>query len=112
MFPSIRGEVFELGHQGVDQFSAACVIGHQLLHARESEHLALGVVGFRQTVALEKDRIPGCELNLIFLVAHIGHEPERHSGGLEFYHSAIRSLEGQAMTCISEPQGPRLWVED
>ena len=88
------------------------MISHQLLDSRESKHLSLGIVRLRQSVALEKHRISGRKLNLIFLVAHIGHEPKWHSGSLEFLNSAIRPLEGQAMTGIGEPQRPRLWVEN
>src|SRR3712207_3165774 len=79
LLPVLAGEAGELGEEEADQRRAPRAVGpHQALQPREAEHLAPLIVRLDETVAVEQDALALLQNDLLLLVGHPRHEPERH----------------------------------
>ena len=65
--------------QEVPQHPLLAVLGDKPPKPREAEHLAFGVVGLYQPIAVE-ERLPRAHrsIDLLLLIAHARHEPKGH----------------------------------
>src|SRR3712207_6114595 len=79
LLPALPDEGAKLVHQELHQRSVfSSVLRDQPPEPREAEHLAFGVVGLDQAVAVEEDAIAGLQHGFLLLVGHPGHQPQRH----------------------------------
>src|SRR5918995_6048308 len=78
----------------------------------EAEHLAFGVMGLDEAVAVEEGGIASIEHYLLLLIAHAGHEPQRHPPRPQLVGLAIMSPAREALSCVGVEKASALWVED
>ncbi len=84
---------------------------HHLLDARQAEHLALGVVRLHQPIAEEQQAVSRRERYLTFVVAHAGHQSERHASRTQLAYTVALPHVGVILAGVGEVYVPAVWVE-
>src|SRR5918997_5573371 len=78
----------------------------------EAEHLAFGVMGLDEAVAVEEGGIAALQHSLLLLIAHAGHEPQRHPPRPQLLGLAIMSPAREALSGVGVSKASALGVED
>src|SRR5215210_9012805 len=80
LLPLFSGKALQLGQQRIDQRRTTWVCIDKPLHSWNTKHLTARVVSLDQPIAIEEDAISRLERDLLLLVAHVGHQAQRHAG--------------------------------
>src|SRR5215213_8350814 len=75
LLPALPHEGVKLFQEEVPQRSLLTMLGDERPKPREAEHLALGVVGLYQPIAVEQHAATLSQRDLPLLIAHPGHKP-------------------------------------
>ncbi len=95
----------ELAQQVVDQAPVVHgIVRHEPPQPGEAEHLAAGVVGLHQTVAVEEDAIAGSQGDCPLVVAHVRHQTEGHAGGTQLGDATVVAAVGQVVPGVGVRQ--------
>src|SRR5215211_5385141 len=111
LLPAFSNEGVELPQEKVPQRSLlSSVLCYLLPKPGEAEHLALGVVGLYQAVAIEEGYFAGVQDGLLLLIAHLRHEPQGHSPSLQLLGVTVTVEVGRVVAGVGVSQGTALWV--
>src|SRR5215203_3269336 len=88
------------------------MLGDESTKSREAEHLAFGVVGLYQAVAVEEGAVASIEHDLVLLVVHAQHKAQGHPSRSELLGVVASPHIGQVMSSVCVPQATALGVED
>src|SRR5688500_14699625 len=75
---------------------------------REAEHLALGVVGLDQAVAVEEGAIASLQHSLLLLIGHPRHQPKRHPPRPQLVGLAITSPAREVVSGVGVAEASAL----
>src|SRR5579859_184821 len=113
LFPASAGELRQRMQQAHNRGRAIAVPLQQLPQARQTEHLALGIVRLHQPVAVEEQMVAGRQYGLSLLVARARHETKRHARGVQLTNTAVVMTQvRQILARVGEAQPPALGFED
>src|SRR5215211_5854881 len=88
------------------------MLGDESTKPREAEHISFGAVRLYQAVAVEEGCLACLQEGLLLLIAHPGHEAQRHPSGPELLAVATTPHIGQVMACVGVSQGTALGLQD
>src|SRR5215204_3851483 len=79
---------------------------------RNAEHLAFGVMGLDQAIAVEEGAIAFLQHSLLLLITRAGHEPQRHPPRPQLVGLAVMSPAREALSGVGVEKASALGVED
>src|SRR5829696_72643 len=112
LLPLISGELLQLGQQRINQRRTAWMCTNKSLHSWSTKHLTLWVVCLDQSIAVEEDALPRLERDFLLLVAHGGHQTQRHTGRPQFDCHAFLPAIRQVVSGVGIAEATALGVED
>src|SRR5215218_3227852 len=88
------------------------MLGDECPKSREAEHLAVGVMGLYEAVAVEQCCLALLKDYLVLLIAHPRHKPQGHPPRPQFLSGAVTVEVRQVVAGVGVSQGTPLRVED
>src|SRR5919107_4297925 len=79
----------------------------------EAEHLAFGVVGLYQPIAVEEGADTGFQGRFLLFIIHPRHDPQRHPPRPQFVGLAVVAPRaGEVVAGVGVTQASALWIEE
>src|SRR5215211_7552294 len=112
LLPALSSEGVELFHQEVHQRPLPAVLGDERSQLGEAEHLASGVMGLYEPIAVEEGRLATLQDDLLLLISHPRHQSQGHPPCPEFFGITVTVHVRQVVACVGVEQASALGVEN